>query len=113
MVAFSSLITALLSTGLALATPITSPNPGFVKREGASPADFVLGPNHALARRTTPNYDQDYTTGGDVVVTYSGDYYHVAWDVTSAEDFVVGVGWTTGSTLCVPLSPSHISHLSH
>lgn len=99
MVGYSTLITALLSIGTAFATPITSPNPTYVKREGAGPADFVLGPNHALARRATVDYDQDYTTGGDVVVSYSGDYYHVAWDVTSSEDFVVGVGWTTGSTL--------------
>ncbi|KAK6598543.1 endo-beta-1,4-xylanase [Botrytis cinerea] len=59
--------------------------------------NFVLQRNESsLVRRATPNYEQDYTTGGDVIYTPSGSSFTVDW--STEDDFVVGLGWTTGST---------------
>jgi endo-1,4-beta-xylanase len=93
MLKFSSFVTTLLAAAGCVASPISH-----VSRGDLSAADFVLSPNGSLSRRATVNYDQDYTTGGAVTFSPSGSYYHVAWQVASSEDFVVGVGWTTGST---------------
>jgi endo-1,4-beta-xylanase len=60
------------------------------------PHDFFLGFGDSIARRATINYDQDYTTGGTVNYSPSSTGFSVTW--SNAEDFVVGVGWTTGST---------------
>jgi endo-1,4-beta-xylanase len=60
-------------------------------------ADFVLRrDNSTLSRRQTPNYDQDYTTGGTVNYSPNGGSFSVNWN--TEDDFVIGVGWTTGST---------------
>jgi len=92
MVAFSSLIVALSAIAKSLASPAADP----VKRDIAArgPQDFVLGRDNAVHRRQ--DYDQDYTTGGDVVYSPDGNYFSVDWD--TEDDFVVGVGWSTGST---------------
>lgn len=64
--------------------------------------NFVLQRNESsLVRRATPNYEQDYTTGGDVIYTPSGSSFTVDW--STEDDFVVGLGWTTGSTKWVIL----------
>lgn len=60
------------------------------------PHDFFLGLENTVNRRTTINYDQDYTTGGTVNYSPSSTGFSVTW--SNAQDFVVGVGWTTGST---------------
>ncbi|CAD6452185.1 6c63236e-7929-451c-91c7-58f1ad43d71f [Sclerotinia trifoliorum] len=89
MVAFFNLIAAFSAISASFAIP----SPTLPKR---SPMDFVLRRNESsLLRRATPNYKQDYTTGGDVVYTPSGSSFTVDWD--TQDDFVVGLGWTTGS----------------
>jgi len=58
--------------------------------------------DNQLTRRATPNYDQDYTTGGTVSYTPNGGSFSVNWN--TEDDFVVGVGWTTGSTAPISFS---------
>ena len=92
MVAFSSLVLALSAIAGSLASPAVS-----VKRDGDfGAANFVLPRDSALNPRATVNYDQDYTTGGTVDYSPDGSYFKVTW--SDADDFVVGVGWSTGST---------------
>jgi endo-1,4-beta-xylanase len=93
MVAFSSLVVVLSAIAGSLACPTE-----LVKRDitERGPQDFVLQPENAVNRRSTPNYDQDYTTGGTVNYSPSGSSFSVTWN--TQDDFVVGVGWTTGST---------------
>ncbi|KAE8444725.1 hypothetical protein EG329_014285 [Mollisiaceae sp. DMI_Dod_QoI] len=88
MVAFSRLVLTALAIVGSLASPTAN-----VERADSSPANFILGRDNNL--RARQNYQQDYTTGGDVVFTPSGNYFKVAWD--TQDDFVVGLGWTTGS----------------
>jgi endo-1,4-beta-xylanase len=88
MVTFSRLILSAFAITGSLASPTAN-----VERDALSPANFVLGRDNAL--RTRQNYQQDYTTGGDVIFSPDGNYYKVAWD--TEDDFVVGIGWTTGS----------------
>jgi endo-1,4-beta-xylanase len=89
MVAFSSLVVALSVIAASVASPVDITEIGL--------ADFVLRrDNSSLARRQTPNYNQDYTTGGTVNYSPSGGSFSVNWNTQN--DFVVGVGWTTGST---------------
>ena len=94
MVAFSSLVLALT----AIAGSLASPTDFLVKRdvEERSTPDFVLGGHNAISRRQSPNYNQDYTTGGTVDYSPNGGSFSVTWN--TEDDFVVGVGWTTGST---------------
>jgi endo-1,4-beta-xylanase len=94
MVAFSSLVLALS----AIAGSLASPTDFLVKRdvEERSTPDFVLGRDNAISRRQSPNYNQDYTTGGTVDYSPNGGSFSVTWN--TEDDFVVGVGWTTGST---------------
>ncbi|ATZ57598.1 hypothetical protein BCIN_15g01600 [Botrytis cinerea B05.10] len=90
MITFSS----LLVTFSAISTSLAIPGSILPKR---SPMNFVLQRNESsLVRRATPNYEQDYTTGGDVIYTPSGSSFTVDW--STEDDFVVGLGWTTGST---------------
>lgn len=88
MVTFSNLVFAALVFTGSFASPTA-----VGKREGLGRADFVLGQNNTLLPRQ--DYQQDYTTGGDVIFTPSGNYYKVAW--STQNDFVVGLGWTTGA----------------
>jgi endo-1,4-beta-xylanase len=93
MVAFSSLVIALsvIAGSLAAST-------GPVKRNVAErgPKDFVPGHDNARIRRSSIKYNQDYTTGGDVSYSPSSSGFSVNWD--TEDDFVVGVGWSAGST---------------
>lgn len=104
MVAFSHLTVALSAVTPLLAAPTESDAAPVQKR---GPFDFVLGPDHPLSRRSSTNYDQDYTTGGTVSFYPASGEFYVAWDTT--DDFVVGVGWNPGSTeyetTLPPLSP--------
>lgn len=90
MVGFT--ILAVLS---AIAATLASP----VKRE-AELEPFVFRRNNStgLVRRGSPNYNQDYVAGGDVIFTPSGSgTFEVQWSCpSSADDFVVGRGWTSG-----------------
>lgn len=94
MVAVSSLVFAFSAVAGALANPLGL-SPHTITSRG--PSNFTLGGDHVLNRRTTVNYDQDFTTGGDVVYTPNGASFTVDWD--TSDDFVVGVGWNPGSTL--------------
>jgi endo-1,4-beta-xylanase len=93
MVAFSSLVVALSAVAGSLAVPAD-----YVKKDVAErgPKNFVLGPDNALARRSSINYNQDYTTGGTVNYSPSSTGFSVNWNTQN--DFVVGVGWQPGST---------------
>lgn len=92
MVSFSSLVAALVGITSSLAAPLDESLNANVAERG--PHDFVLG-GHNAVRRATINYNQDYTTGGDVVYTHSNTGFAVNW--SNPSDFVVGVGWSTGS----------------
>nr|CDS82544.1 glycoside hydrolase family 11 enzyme [uncultured eukaryote] len=86
------LLVALSATAGSLASPVSITErslPNFVLRRD----------NGTLARRQSPDYNQDYTTGGTVDYTPSGSSYSVTWDTT--DDFVVGVGWETGDTTAI------------
>jgi endo-1,4-beta-xylanase len=93
MVAFSSLVLAFSGLAVSLACPMD-----LVKKEVTERGtqDFVLHPENSVHRRSTPNYNQDYTTGGTVNYSPSGSSFSVTWN--TQDDFVVGVGWSTGST---------------
>lgn len=97
MHAFSYLAVALSALPLLQAAPTS------VQKRGAH--NFMLSPDHplmvakrnaSLARRSSTNYDQDYTTGGSVYFAPASGEFYVSWDTT--DDFVVGVGWNPGST---------------
>lgn len=94
MVAIFSLVAALSAIAGSLASPVEL-SKDIVER-GA--ADFVLKrDNSTLSRRqSAPSYHQDYTTGGTVNYTPSGSSFSVTWN--TQDDFVVGIGWTTGTT---------------
>jgi len=108
MVAISSLV--VLS---ALTTSLAAP-PDLVAREveKRGPFNFALGPDHplsrrfneSLARRSNTNYNQDYTTGGEVSFSPGTNEFSVTWN--TQDDFVVGVGWNPGSSLPITHSGS-------
>ena len=97
MVALFHLAMALAAIAPALGAPTAEQKRG--------PHNFVLGPDDPLmlARRNTTisrratNYNQDYTTGGDVYFAPAAGEFYASWDTT--DDFVIGVGWNPGSTL--------------
>jgi endo-1,4-beta-xylanase len=92
MVSFTHLVVALSAIATSLAAPKVGSNP--IKRDLEKRApDFELRNLNALSRRQ--NYNQDYTTGGDVVYTHTSNGFTVDFD--AADDFVVGVGWNPGS----------------
>jgi endo-1,4-beta-xylanase len=95
MVAISSLAFAAAAIAGSLASPAHTATRNIKER---SPGDFTLRRDNAISRRqSSPNYNQDYTTGGTVDYSPSGGSFSVTWN--TEDDFVVGVGWTTGSTL--------------
>lgn len=82
MVAFSYLaVAATIGSVLAAPTP-----------ESDLP-DFEIGPQN-LARRQ--DYNQNYKTGGNVNFQPNANGYSVSF--SGAGDFVVGKGWTRGTT---------------
>ncbi|KAF2235855.1 glycoside hydrolase family 11 protein [Viridothelium virens] len=85
MVALNSLVLALSAAATAFAIPTES------LERNAEP-DFEL--SNKLVRRQ--DYNQDYTTGGTVNYSPASNGYSVSF--SGAADFVVGKGWTTGST---------------
>ncbi|KAM0445244.1 hypothetical protein ACHAPV_006815 [Trichoderma viride] len=92
MVAFSSFLAALAGIASSLAAPVEERNTDLIER---GPHNFVLG-GHNDVRRSAVNYNQDYTTGGDVVYTHSSTGFAVNW--SNPQDFVVGVGWQPGGS---------------
>jgi endo-1,4-beta-xylanase len=83
MVAFSSLLAALVGITSSLAAPVEERSTDLVER---GPHNFVLGAHNAV-RRAAINYNQDYTTGGDVVYSHTSTGFAVNWSYP--EDFVV------------------------
>lgn len=97
MVAVSTLLASSAVIFLVIAAPApTSSTKDDVETSERGPHDYVLDSQNPLSRRSSINYDQDYTTGGIVNYSPSSTGFSVQW--TDADDFVVGVGWTTGST---------------
>lgn len=95
MVSLSGLAVVLFAIVRSLAAPTGPAAPvgrGLVEERGSP--DLVLGNKTDLARRQ--NYNQDYTTGGTVNYGPTSNGYWVTWN--TEDDFVVGKGWTTGST---------------
>lgn len=80
-----SYLTVILSAAAACLTVPTES----IERNAAP--DFELGIK--LVRRQ--DYNQDYTTSGSVQYSPASNGYSVTF--SSAQDFVVGKGWKTGS----------------
>lgn len=101
MVAITKLALALSAICSAVfAAPTAEPEPIF---EGEAP-DFAIGPDN-LARRQ--NYNQNYKTSGTVNFTPASNGYSVSF--SGAGDFVVGKGWTTGTTRSVNYSSKEMN----
>ncbi|EEA21534.1 hypothetical protein TMatcc_009047 [Talaromyces marneffei ATCC 18224] len=97
MVAFSTLLAAFAAFVPSLAAPAPAvPIERDVALSERGPHDFILGAENRLGRRSAINYNQDYTTGGSVNYSPSSTGFSVNW--SNANDFVVGVGWQTGTT---------------
>lgn len=96
MVGFSSLFAAFTGFAGVLAVPTGLGPSSSVNITERGIQDFVLGLHNDVRRRASINYDQNYQTGGTVNYSPSGSGFSVNWD--TEDDFVVGVGWTTGST---------------
>lgn len=77
-----------------------APSPPQAQTVEKRDVDFELLNNFSnlanLQRRQAPNYNQDYTTGGDISFSPSSNGFTLNYDVT--QDFVVGKGWTTGDS---------------
>jgi endo-1,4-beta-xylanase len=99
MVFFSSIVVSLLAISTSLASPAIPVERNIAERDLP---DFDLTGFNATAfreglrRRQSANYNQDYTTGGTVDFSGSGSEFSVTWD--TSDDFVVGRGWSTGTT---------------
>lgn len=95
MVAFSRLVIAFSAIAGSLASPTNTVRE--ISKRGEQ--DFVLRGNNSTLRRrqSSPNYTQDYTTGGTVSFSPNGGSFSVNWN--TQDDFVVGRGWSTGTTL--------------
>lgn len=99
MVFFSSIVVSLLAISTSLASPAIPVERNIAERDlpdfdltGFNATSFREG----LRRRQTANYNQDYTTGGTVDFSGSGSEFSVTWN--TQDDFVVGRGWSTGTT---------------
>jgi endo-1,4-beta-xylanase len=93
MVGISTLLVGLSAVAATIAAPT-------VEKRGE--ADFVLHPDHPLARRignitarSNPSYTQNYKTGGTVNFSTTGTGFTLNYNVQ--QDFVVGVGWNPGT----------------
>jgi hypothetical protein len=94
MVAFSHLALALSAVVGSFAAPIAD----------ADAPDFELSSENSLMARQ--NYNQNYKTSGNVNFSPTNNGYSVQF--SNAGDFVVGKGWTTGTTrygpFCIPMT---------
>ena len=99
MVTFSNLVFGFTAFSTALGAPATS----LSQIESRGPHNFILGADHPLVMargnitsRSPTNYVQDYTTGGTVDFSHSGSTFSLSYN--TKQDFVVGLGWSPGST---------------
>lgn len=83
MVALSYLAFAISACTAAVAVPTADPNA----------PDFIIGPENLVRRQ---DYNQNYKTGGNVNFSPTSNGYSVSF--SGAGDFVVGKGWSTGTT---------------
>lgn len=97
MLGLASLILVLSGISPLLAAPTAAND-----LEERGPADFILHPDHPLARhfanlteRANPTFTQNYKTGGTVNFTPTGTGFNLNYNVQ--QDFVVGVGWNPGN----------------
>ncbi|KAJ4860040.1 glycosyl hydrolases family 11 domain-containing protein [Trichoderma breve] len=105
MIGSSSLLIALTSIAGSLAIPTgLGPSESNVDITERGAHDFVLGSHNDVRRRASINYDQNYQTGGTVNYSPSGSGFSVNWN--TQDDFVVGVGWSTGSSSPINFSGS-------
>ncbi|KAK0756354.1 hypothetical protein N5P37_011006 [Trichoderma harzianum] len=105
MIGSSSLLIAITSIAGSLAIPTgLGPSESSVDIIERGAHDFVLGSHNDIRRRASINYDQNYQTGGTVNYSPSGSGFSVNWN--TQDDFVVGVGWTTGSSSPINFSGS-------
>lgn len=96
MVAFSALLATLAAAVLSIAAPASeTPVERDVALSERGPHDFILEAENRLDRRTAINYNENYTTEGTVNFSPSSTGFSVTW--SNAYDFVVGVGWQTGT----------------
>lgn len=104
MGALSVLLITLSSIAVSFAAPASSEAKQVdVDLAARGPHDFILGADNALSRRAAIDYDQDYTT--DSTVSYSPTSTGFSVDWSNSQDFVVGVGWQTGTTRYILPSP--------
>jgi endo-1,4-beta-xylanase len=99
MVFFSSIVISLLAISTSLASHAIPRERNIAERDlpdfnlqGFNATAFLEG----LHRRQTANYNQDYTTGDTIDFSGSGSSFSVTWD--TSDDFVVGRGWSIGTT---------------
>lgn len=85
MFALTKLIVAISALTGAIAAPTAEPS--------LDSPDFEIG-GASLARRQ--NYNQNYVTSGSVNFSPASNGYSVSF--SGAGDFVVGKGWSTGTT---------------
>ncbi|KAL5085930.1 hypothetical protein Trisim1_009842 [Trichoderma cf. simile WF8] len=105
MIGSSSLFIALTSIAGSLAIPTgLGPSESSVDITERGAHDFVLGSHNDIRRRASINYDQNYQTGGTVNYSPSSSGFSVNWN--TQDDFVVGVGWGTGSSSPINFSGS-------
>ncbi|KAL6786510.1 glycoside hydrolase family 11 protein [Trichoderma afarasin] len=105
MIGSSSLLIALTSIAGSLAIPTgLGPSESSVDITERGAHDFVLGSHNDIRRRASINYDQNYQTGGTVNYSPSSSGFSVNWN--TQDDFVVGVGWSTGSSSPINFSGS-------
>jgi endo-1,4-beta-xylanase len=103
------MVASKLLVGLsAVAGSLAAPQSNLAPRAG-TPPNFVLDANHPLmlarrnftnalmGRQSNTNYNQDYTTGGNIQYSPGTNEFSLTYSVS--QDFVVGVGWNPGGTV--------------
>ena len=93
MFAFAHLAFALSVIARTLAAPAAELTEAKAVHLADRSPDFELGGDHLTRRQ---NYNQDYTTGGNVNFSPTSNGYSVSF--SGASDFVVGKGWSQGTT---------------
>lgn len=79
---------------------VTAALAGFLATAFAAPAT-----ESALVERDSINYVQDYNSDlGDFTYDESAGTYSMYWENGVSGDFVVGLGWSTGSARSVAIS---------
>lgn len=125
MIGLSSFVVSLAAAAMSHAAPTAPLAPQVFEERG--PMNFTLDFDHPLSKRfgtfaareigprSNTNYVQNYKTGGSVNFNPSTNSFSLNWN--TQQDFVVGVGWQTGSNayvlnyLCLIRTHSLTKHL--